>query len=263
MAERDALADQLRQAQQTFAALRRRLELREEENTQLRYALESRSGQPDTEALRRENAQLRAALERAQSEADQAESDHRSLTREARELTARLTRAEHARDEALADRDRLRARLEATAARPTDPQPTEPDAAGRVQRLAADLANLRRRRQADIDAAVDRTRVRLLSHLADVRDSLQRAVDAAPDAHDPWANGLRGVLSQLDGHLRTEGVELVGQVGEAFDPACHEALATGVHPEGRRNAILQVVRPGLRVPADNLLIRPAQVIVSA
>ena len=58
-----------------------------------------------------------------------------------------------------------------------------------------------------------------------------------------------------------EGVSVIGEVGERFDPEVHEAIAMAPHPDGVADLVLEVHRPGL-VGRDGALIRPAQVVVS-
>ena len=251
LAERDALVTQVQRAREALGALQRRLELRESENAELRYALESRQ-QPNAE-LEADLARLRHTVDRLQVERDQA-------VRRAEQADRAREQARNAIEDLQAERDQ--ARTTAMSLREQLQRAPAPADSDRAQRLAADLANLRRRREQDIRTEVDRVRVRLLAEVADIRDSLERALAMEEDESNPWVHGLRGVLAQVDGHLRREGVELVGQPGEIFDPHLHEAVAQGDHPEGRSHVVLDVLRPGLRIPEDELLVRPATVVIS-
>ena len=56
-------------------------------------------------------------------------------------------------------------------------------------------------------------------------DNLERALAAAPPG-DPLADGVRMVLRQVEEALLRHGVEPKDALGEVFDPALHEALAT-------------------------------------
>jgi molecular chaperone GrpE len=51
-----------------------------------------------------------------------------------------------------------------------------------------------------------------------------------------------------------------GEVGEPFDPACHEALIHRVSPTAERPVCTAVLRPGYRV--GDVLLRPAAVEVT-
>ena len=173
-----------------------------------------------------------------------------------REAVAERLRAAEAEREAVAERPR--AEREAPRASPREAS----DADERVKRLVADLANVRRHRDEAIAAGIRAERSRLLAGVAQLRDSLQRALDMHPDPDSPWYAGLVATLHQLDQLLTREGATLVGAPGEPFNPHIHEAVATASQPGVPEGLILELHRPGL-VLEDGSLVRPAQVVVSA
>src|SRR5690606_24455147 len=96
-----------------------------------------------------------------------------------------------------------------------------------------------------------------------VYDDLERAVAAASTTTDPTTI-LPGVIAVRDGlirNLESLGIRRVGNVGEQFDPAIHEALAVvPPSPQFAENVIAQVYEIGF-VKGDRL-IRPARVVVA-
>lgn len=252
--ERDGLAAQLRRTQGELLRLQRVLEAREDERVSLLETARSlehqvralRSQQPPEPApdpaaeqrLRQRIAALDEALRQARSEASELQAELEAAQVERDALEAARRRAEAEKAELASDR---------------------PDSA-RAQRLAADLANLRRRRDADIQLQVRGRSRSLLQGLLEVRDSLSRALEASADPSSPWHQGTQGIRHQLDEVLRRHGVHRLGEVGEQFDPACHEAI--GVVPDpGEPDRVLRVERHGFAFD-DGELLRPAQVIVS-
>lgn len=251
LAERDALGQQLESAHQQVRSLQRQLATREDENAHLLQALRARSvgsAPPD--------ARLGAVL----SERDTALSEAARLRERLLVVEGLARRCEIERDEASAERDRAAAAQQHAEAALDELRESSPDAA-RLQRLAADLANVRRQRDQQIEAGIVRERARLLGELATVRDSVSAALGRNPDPTSPWYAGLLAVQAQIDGALHREGAKVVGQRGERFDPRVHEAVATAPS-DGEPGMVLEVLGHGIALE-DDTLVRPARVIVSA
>jgi molecular chaperone GrpE len=128
-----------------------------------------------------------------------------------------------------------------------------------LQRERAAFMNYKRRVEQDRAEDRERARIDMLRHLFPLLDELQQALLQSPrdiEAH-PWVKGVTLSRNRLTEALRDLGVEPVGEAGEPFDPALHEALfyepRTGI-PERQ---VHTVVRPGYRL--GNKLLRPAQV----
>jgi molecular chaperone GrpE len=129
-----------------------------------------------------------------------------------------------------------------------------------ARRTQADFENYRKRAAKDLAAAGTRAKVGLVRDLLPVLDNLERALDSA-DSADGLAEGVRLVLSDLQGVLAREGIEAVEPAGERFDPTVHEALSTRPEDGAEPGVVLDVVQKGYRM-ADTV-IRPARVVVSA
>jgi molecular chaperone GrpE len=142
--------------------------------------------------------------------------------------------------------------LAATAA--ATPPPVDDALDKAVLSLKADLANVRRHQEAQVKQARQEGLQSMVSALADTFDDLSRAIDVATE---PVRTGLLAVRSRVEARLAAAGVELVGAVGDAFDPALHEATGVGAGPVGTLVAILQ---SGLR-DSDGRVVRAAKALV--
>jgi molecular chaperone GrpE len=80
---------------------------------------------------------------------------------------------------------------------------------------------------------------------------------------DPLLEGVRLVRSELVAGLARAGIESFSPLGEAFDPAVHEAMATVEQPPGgaESGTVVEVYQPGYRLGES--VIRPARVVVAA
>ena len=129
-------------------------------------------------------------------------------------------------------------------------------------RAVADLDNVRKRAQRDIDAANRYGLEKFAAELLPVRDSLELAVQNAEKATDPRSlkQGQEATLQLLAKALEKLGVVTIDPVGEPFDPARHEAVLAQPSNTAEPNSVLQVVQPGYEL--NGRLLRPARVIVA-
>ena len=128
-------------------------------------------------------------------------------------------------------------------------------------RAVADLDNVRKRAQRDIESANRYGLEKFAAELLPVRDSLELAVQNAGkgDARS-LAQGQEATLKLLSKALEKIGVVGINPGGEPFDPARHEAVLAQESNTAEPNSVLQVVQPGYEL--NGRLLRPARVIVS-
>ena len=95
-------------------------------------------------------------------------------------------------------------------------------------RAVADLDNVRKRAQRDIEAANRYGLEKFAAELLPVRDSLELAVQNAEKATDirSLKQGQEATLQLLAKALEKLGIVTINPVGEPFDPARHEAMMT-------------------------------------
>ena len=128
-------------------------------------------------------------------------------------------------------------------------------------RAVADLDNVRKRAQRDIESANRYGLEKFAAELLPVRDSLELAVQNAGKADArSLAQGQEATLKLLSKALEKIGVVGILPHGEPFDPARHEAMMAQESPTAEPNSVLQVVQPGYEL--NGRLLRPARVIVS-
>lgn len=125
-----------------------------------------------------------------------------------------------------------------------------------LQRLQAEYINYRRRVERDRATERDRTKGQLITELMPVLDDINSARQAGDLQDGPFAH----IASRLESLLQSQGLEMVGEIGEAFDPNQHEAIMTQPHDEIPADHVAIVLRAGYR--HGDRLLRAAQVIVS-
>jgi len=132
-------------------------------------------------------------------------------------------------------------------------------------RERADMENFKRRVERTNADQARRDRKSLLLQFLNVLDNLERALSyhtASGKGADVSAllTGLRLTESQFRDLLTNAGVSEVTAVGEAFDPARHEAVATTVVDDVPEGQVVEELQKGYRYGED--LLRPARVRVA-
>ena len=124
-------------------------------------------------------------------------------------------------------------------------------------RAVADLDNVRKRAQRDIEAANRYGLEKFAAELLPVRDSLELAVQNAGKADvRSLVQGQDATLKLLSKALEKIGVVSLNPTGEPFDPARHEAMLAQESTTAEPNSVLQVVQPGYEL--NGRLLRPAR-----
>ena len=131
----------------------------------------------------------------------------------------------------------------------------------RLQRLAAEFDNFRKRAAREQGEMLKRANERLVKELLPVLDDLGRALDAAEEHQEAQLEeGVRLVHRSLVDALAKEGLTEIETDGQ-FDPHVHEALLSQPDDEKESGAILDVLQKGYRI--GDRVLRPARVIVVA
>lgn len=131
-----------------------------------------------------------------------------------------------------------------------------------AQRSRAEYANLKRRSEEALSAALDRGAERLLGQLLGVLDNFGYVMDATTeDDETQLAKGVRMVHAELFNVLEAAGLEPIPGIGAAFDPLVHEALLSEESEEALEQPVVtEVLRRGYRFKGRTL--RPASVKVA-
>jgi len=109
----------------------------------------------------------------------------------------------------------------------------------------ADLENLRKQTQRQIEEALDRRSRYLLMSLLPIVEELDLAIEAARgNPNTGILEGVEMVKRKMEKILEGEGVAPIEAIGKAFDPHLHEAVLeveTKDHPDG---TVIEELRKG-------------------
>jgi molecular chaperone GrpE len=128
-------------------------------------------------------------------------------------------------------------------------------------RTVAEMENVRRRAQRDVENAHKFAVEKLLSDLLPVVDSLEKAEEAAQSTDNAasMAEGIGLSLKLFVSILEKAGVVMIDPFGEPFDPQLHEAMAMVPNPDTEPNTVMDVMQRGYTL--NGRLVRAAKVIV--
>ena len=131
-------------------------------------------------------------------------------------------------------------------------------------RLAAEFENYKRMAQRDQRDQIKFGNEQLLKELLPVVDNLERAIKAARDDKGGSSAVVQGVdltLKQLSNSLAKFGVQAVETIGQAFDPATHQAVSHLPSDTVPRDHVIDEFQKGYRL--HDRILRAAMVSVSA
>ena len=113
-------------------------------------------------------------------------------------------------------------------------------------RLAAEYDNFRKRSQKEKDNLYTEIKAETVEKFLPVYDNLERAL-AQETADEAYKKGVEMTMNQLVKVMEGLGVTSFGEIGEAFDPARHNAVMH-VEQEGLgENVIAEVFQKGFLV----------------
>ncbi|MEO0366122.1 MAG: nucleotide exchange factor GrpE [Pseudomonadota bacterium] len=129
-------------------------------------------------------------------------------------------------------------------------------------RAVAELDNVRKRAQRDVEQAHKFGTERLLNELLAVADSLEGALAAGEQASaESLLEGSAATLKILLNTLEKFGVQQIDPAGAPFDPQEHEAMTMVPSPDAEPNSVIDVVQKGYSL--NGRLVRAARVVVAA
>jgi molecular chaperone GrpE len=167
------------------------------------------------------------------------------------------TEAETEVAEVVDPRDERIAELEAQL---NDAQQRERDS---LLRAKAEVENIRRRTEMDIEKAHKFALEKFSSELLPVIDNLERALDLADKSNAELAGMIEGVeltLKSLLDAVSKFGMEVVSDVHVPFNPELHQAMTLMESEDLEPNHVMMVMQKGYRL--NGRLLRPAMVAVS-
>ena len=130
-------------------------------------------------------------------------------------------------------------------------------------RIQAEMENLRRRTQKDLENAHKFALEKFSKELLSVMDSLELGIQAS-NAEEADVTKLREgselTLKQFETVFAKFDVKAVGAEGDNFDPDFHQAMTIQASAEHEPNTLMTVFQKGYTL--NGRLIRPAMVVVS-
>ncbi|UVK83826.1 nucleotide exchange factor GrpE [Pseudomonas sichuanensis] len=130
-------------------------------------------------------------------------------------------------------------------------------------RVAADLQNVRRRAEQDVEKAHKFALEKFAGDLLPVIDSLERGLELSnPDDESikPMREGIELTLKMFQDTLKRYNLEAIDPHGQPFNAEHHQAMAMQESADVEPNSVLSVFQKGYLL--NGRLLRPAMVVVS-
>lgn len=130
-------------------------------------------------------------------------------------------------------------------------------------RAQAELENVRRRSQRDLENAHKYALEKFLQDLLPIQDSMEMGVAAAQDESADIARLREGselILKMFADLMDKNGIEAINPEGHPFDPEHHQAMTLLESPDHEPDTVVSVMQKGYKL--NDRLVRPAMVVVS-
>lgn len=137
------------------------------------------------------------------------------------------------------------------------------EAKNQVLRAAAEVQNMRRRTEQDIEKAPKFALEKFAAELLPVLDSLERGIEVSSSEQDNIVairEGMELTLKVFKDTLKRFNIEEVNPEGEPFNPDTQQAMAMEPNDNVEPNTVLKVFQKGYLI--NGRLLRPAMVVVS-
>jgi len=133
-----------------------------------------------------------------------------------------------------------------------------------VIRAKAEVENIRRRTEQEIDKVRKFSLDRILRDIIPTIDNLERAIDVADKDNEDLKPMLEGVELTLNSFLSILGksglTPVAPQIGDPFNPDVHQAMSIQEDAELAPNSVMLVMQKGYQL--NGRVVRPAMVMVS-
>ncbi|MBY8232691.1 nucleotide exchange factor GrpE [Vibrio fluvialis] len=132
-----------------------------------------------------------------------------------------------------------------------------------VLRARAEVENMRRRSEQEIDKARKYALNRFVEELLPVLDNLERAIQAADGENEivkPILEGVELTHKTFVDAVAKFGLKEINPEGEAFNPEFHQAMSIQESPDHQSNTVMFVMQKGYEL--NGRVVRPAMVMVA-
>ena len=113
-------------------------------------------------------------------------------------------------------------------------------------RLAAEYDNFRKRTVKEKEASYGNGKADAVAKMLPVYDNLERALNQ-PTEDAAYKKGVELTMNELVKIFTSLGVEVFGEIGDAFDPNLHNAVMHIESEELEENTISQVFQKGFKI----------------
>lgn len=132
-----------------------------------------------------------------------------------------------------------------------------------VLRAKAEVDNMRRRSEQEVDKARKYALNKFAEELLPVLDNLERAILAADkesEAVKPLLEGVEMTHSSFVNTVAKFGLKELNPEGETFNPEFHQAMSIQESPDHESNTVMMVMQKGYEL--NGRVVRPAMVMVA-
>ncbi|EKP0296585.1 nucleotide exchange factor GrpE [Aeromonas veronii] len=133
----------------------------------------------------------------------------------------------------------------------------------RALRTAAEMENLRRRTEQDVEKAHKFALEKFANELLPVLDNLERAIELADkenEALKPMIEGVELTLKSMQSGVAKFGLVALDPINQPFDPNAHQAMSMVPSADVAPNTVIAVMQKGYDL--NGRVIRPAMVMIA-
>ena len=127
-------------------------------------------------------------------------------------------------------------------------------------RTKAEMENLRKRTQKDLENAHKYGIERFVSELLPIIDSMELGLAAEEVSVESLREGMELTLNMASQVLEKFNIAVIDPIEEKFDPEFHQAMSMQPSDEVEPNTVIAVMQKGYTL--NDRLVRPAMVMVS-
>jgi len=127
-------------------------------------------------------------------------------------------------------------------------------------RSKAEMENLRRRTQKDLENAHKYGIEKFVSELLPVMDSMELGLAVENASTESLREGMTLTLSMVSQMFEKFNIKMIDPINEPFNPELHQAMTAQPTDEVEPNTVIAVMQKGYLL--NDRLVRPAMVMVS-
>ncbi len=127
-------------------------------------------------------------------------------------------------------------------------------------RTAAEFDNYKKRTDRERAGIAEFAKANVIKELLPILDNIDRAATLEDKTSPDYIKGIELIVKQFEGLADKLGIKEVAQIGDNFDPNCHEAVMHIEDENLGENVIAEVLQKGFKI--GDTVIRPAMVKVA-